>query len=499
MGRRKIEIQPITHERNRSVTFLKRKNGLFKKAYELGVLCSVDVAVIIFEERPGHHVKLYQYCSGDVSDIVQRHIRYDGEHDTRTPHDFANNANNIKADDTADVDDDDADDDEHDSRHTIKRGSTLKLKQEHINGKNAIPPPDPDLASVDYGMHRPVAIPGPPMHLHTSSQLQSTAPGPSLPISTERHTSTRSSLSANGSAGKLSGDESLLNGYLPSPTSVQSPAYRHNGPQLPYNSYIGSPSSTVLPSASFDFPPPSSSRGGPRSGLYSQRSATYPVSQGHDVNGQMSGMYHNQHPHPLMRQTLPSHPHATHPSMHPHPQPQNELYPALLDPADGDPHQHQHQQHHHHQRQMQSSQQQQQPQFTALDWPTHGPAISTPSHQTPPHGSAAGGPRQDPTAAGSAGENTWLDFLSQNAPAHGPPSHQMPLSLPSAEREYAAAEREVGVVDKLVNGTVGMGGVIMSPSSRKRPRTSSGMGMEGGGDRRRLSPQGLGRKKEEGH
>ncbi|KIY44959.1 hypothetical protein FISHEDRAFT_61467 [Fistulina hepatica ATCC 64428] len=79
MGRRKIEIQPIQHERNRSVTFLKsfswqRKNGLFKKAYELGVLCSVDVAVIIFEERPGHHVKLYQYASKDVQKIVQRQL-----------------------------------------------------------------------------------------------------------------------------------------------------------------------------------------------------------------------------------------------------------------------------------------------------------------------------------------------------------------------------------------------------------------------------------------
>ncbi|KAJ7925229.1 hypothetical protein B0H13DRAFT_1448832, partial [Mycena leptocephala] len=103
MGRRKIEIQPITHERNRSVTFLKRKNGLFKKAYELGVLCSVDVAVIIFgahtyeyllnsEQRPGHNVKLYQYCSGDVQNIVQRHISFDGEKDTRGPSDFSGNA-----------------------------------------------------------------------------------------------------------------------------------------------------------------------------------------------------------------------------------------------------------------------------------------------------------------------------------------------------------------------------------------------------------------------
>ena len=28
----------------------KRKNGLFKKAYELGVLCSAEVAVIVFAQ-----------------------------------------------------------------------------------------------------------------------------------------------------------------------------------------------------------------------------------------------------------------------------------------------------------------------------------------------------------------------------------------------------------------------------------------------------------------
>lgn len=39
---------------------LQRKNGLFKKAYELGVLCSVDVAVIIFggSQRAAHTVQV---------------------------------------------------------------------------------------------------------------------------------------------------------------------------------------------------------------------------------------------------------------------------------------------------------------------------------------------------------------------------------------------------------------------------------------------------------
>jgi hypothetical protein len=50
-------------------TFLKRKGGLFKKAHELSVLCSVDVAVIIF----GHNKKLYEFSSGDIGETLGRY------------------------------------------------------------------------------------------------------------------------------------------------------------------------------------------------------------------------------------------------------------------------------------------------------------------------------------------------------------------------------------------------------------------------------------------
>jgi hypothetical protein len=50
-------------------TFLKRKGGLFKKAHELSVLCSVDVAVIIF----GNNKKLYEYSSSDIGEILARY------------------------------------------------------------------------------------------------------------------------------------------------------------------------------------------------------------------------------------------------------------------------------------------------------------------------------------------------------------------------------------------------------------------------------------------
>ncbi|ORZ19599.1 myocyte enhancer factor 2D, partial [Absidia repens] len=68
MGRKKIKIQPIVDNRTRQVTFLKRKHGLMKKAYELSVLCNCEVALIVFNPKG----KLVQYASSDMDHILMK-------------------------------------------------------------------------------------------------------------------------------------------------------------------------------------------------------------------------------------------------------------------------------------------------------------------------------------------------------------------------------------------------------------------------------------------
>ncbi|PVU96004.1 hypothetical protein BB561_001446 [Smittium simulii] len=72
MGRKKIKIQAITDERNKQVTFLKRKVGLMKKAYELSTLCECEIALIIFNSQG----KLVQYSSNDMNKILMRYTEY---------------------------------------------------------------------------------------------------------------------------------------------------------------------------------------------------------------------------------------------------------------------------------------------------------------------------------------------------------------------------------------------------------------------------------------
>ncbi|GFP81129.1 agamous-like mads-box protein agl62 [Phtheirospermum japonicum] len=47
-GRKKIEMKLITDENARTVTFSKRRAGIFKKATELSILCGAHIAIIIF-------------------------------------------------------------------------------------------------------------------------------------------------------------------------------------------------------------------------------------------------------------------------------------------------------------------------------------------------------------------------------------------------------------------------------------------------------------------
>ncbi|KAI4374949.1 hypothetical protein MLD38_012881 [Melastoma candidum] len=78
MARGKIQIKRIENTTNRQVTFSKRKNGLFKKAHELTVLCDAKVSIILLSSTD----KLHEYLSPNTStkqiyDEYQRTLRPD--------------------------------------------------------------------------------------------------------------------------------------------------------------------------------------------------------------------------------------------------------------------------------------------------------------------------------------------------------------------------------------------------------------------------------------
>ncbi|XP_029430404.1 myocyte-specific enhancer factor 2A isoform X8 [Rhinatrema bivittatum] len=84
MGRKKIQITRIVDERNRQVTFTKRKFGLMKKAYELSVLCDCEIALIIFNSSN----KLFQYASTDMDKVLLKYTEYNEPHESRTNSDI---------------------------------------------------------------------------------------------------------------------------------------------------------------------------------------------------------------------------------------------------------------------------------------------------------------------------------------------------------------------------------------------------------------------------
>ncbi|XP_071702988.1 agamous-like MADS-box protein AGL104 isoform X2 [Rutidosis leptorrhynchoides] len=71
MGRVKLQIKKIENPTNRQVTFSKRRNGLIKKAYELSVLCDIDVALIMFS--PSGRASIFS-GTRSIEEIMARYV-----------------------------------------------------------------------------------------------------------------------------------------------------------------------------------------------------------------------------------------------------------------------------------------------------------------------------------------------------------------------------------------------------------------------------------------
>ncbi|KAL8059129.1 hypothetical protein ABFX02_03G066600 [Erythranthe guttata] len=63
MARGKIQIKKIENQTNRQVTYSKRRNGLFKKAHELSVLCDAKVSIVMISSTQ----KLHEYISPSIT------------------------------------------------------------------------------------------------------------------------------------------------------------------------------------------------------------------------------------------------------------------------------------------------------------------------------------------------------------------------------------------------------------------------------------------------
>ncbi|KAL6650857.1 hypothetical protein ACP70R_009782 [Stipagrostis hirtigluma subsp. patula] len=71
MGRGKIVIRRIDNSTSRQVTFSKRRNGIFKKAKELAILCDAEVGLVIFSSTG----RLYEYASTNMKSVIDRYGR----------------------------------------------------------------------------------------------------------------------------------------------------------------------------------------------------------------------------------------------------------------------------------------------------------------------------------------------------------------------------------------------------------------------------------------
>ncbi|KAI3660352.1 hypothetical protein MP638_005366 [Amoeboaphelidium occidentale] len=83
MRKRSSTFKRITDEKLAQATFLKRLKGIYKKAWELSVMCDCDLGLIMYQSG-----KLYQYSSRDMDNFLLRYTSSFEPVETRTNKDF---------------------------------------------------------------------------------------------------------------------------------------------------------------------------------------------------------------------------------------------------------------------------------------------------------------------------------------------------------------------------------------------------------------------------
>ncbi|XXG76559.1 hypothetical protein AAC387_Pa08g0887 [Persea americana] len=72
MVRGKTQLRRIENSASRQVTFSKRRNGLLKKAFELSVLCDVEVALMVFSPTG----RLYEFANAGMEKTIDRYQQH---------------------------------------------------------------------------------------------------------------------------------------------------------------------------------------------------------------------------------------------------------------------------------------------------------------------------------------------------------------------------------------------------------------------------------------
>ncbi|KAK7984904.1 hypothetical protein PG996_005860 [Apiospora saccharicola] len=296
MGRRKIEIKAIKDDRNRSVTFLKRKGGLFKKAHELSVLCSVDVAVFIF----GSNKKLYEYSSGDMRELITRYTYHGGPNEHKGPTDFNGGE----------------DDDDEDGDATPPHGHEGSVEPQMIppHYQTQAHPPFPQLRGHTPSASPPInGVPFVPRGHTPQPQMGSR---PSSRTDFRRPPANGYAYMPQPAIYNPQGQPSMSNiphmtTHQPTQFPYPPPQHHQQQPQPPMPQYMEDRRSSV--------PPPSYQQGPPQNQSMQRPQASPPQPQSQQLPQQPQ-------PVPHMSPPQPQHQHLEPPQIqhHPPPQPQQE-------------------------------------------------------------------------------------------------------------------------------------------------------------------------------